>query len=103
MCARAAGGWPAGLPRDRSALLTDGMALSYLDRVGQRITCYGTHLGEFSGVRPTGEQVAFSSIEINRAGADGEFTEHWSSADVLGVLHCLSVAPELSPASAPKG
>jgi predicted ester cyclase len=79
------------------------MALAYLDRVGQRITCYGTHLGEFSGVRPTGEQVALSSIEINRAGADGKFTEHWSSTDVLGVLHCLSLAPELSPASAPKG
>ena len=56
------------------------------DRVVQRITCYGTHQGEFCGVRPTGEQVAFSSIEINRAAADGKFTEHWSSADLLGVL-----------------
>jgi hypothetical protein len=47
---------------------------------------------ELCGVRPTGEQVAFSSIEINRAGADGKFAEHWSSADLLGVLHRLGVA-----------
>jgi len=79
------------------------MALAYLDRVVQRITCYGTHLGEFSSVRPTGEQAAFASIEINRAGADGRFAEHWSSADLPGVLHLLRVAPELLPTSAPKG
>ena len=69
------------------------------DRVVQRITCYGTHQGEFSGVRPTGEQVAFSSIEINRAGADGKFAEHWSSADLLGVLHRLGSIAALPPAS----
>src|SRR5690349_10046719 len=73
------------------------------DQVVQRITCYGTHQGEFCGVRPTGEQVAFPSIEINRAGADGKFAEHWSSADLLGVLHRLSMAPAPSAASAPKG
>lgn len=96
--------WVAGwIATGSAAPITGGMALAYLDRVVQRITCYGTHLGEFSGVRPAGEQVALSSIEINRDGADGKFTEHWSSADLLGVLHRLSVTPELSPASAPKG
>jgi hypothetical protein len=96
--------WVAGwIATGSAALLTDGMALAYLDRVVQRITRYGTHLGEFSGVRPTGEQVALSSIEINWAGADGKFAGHWPSADLLGVLHRLSVTPQLSPASAPKG
>jgi predicted ester cyclase len=75
---------------DFHAIVEDEIAES--DRVVQRITCYGTHQGEFPGVRPTGEQIAFSSIEINRAGADGKFTEHWSSADLLGVLHRLGVA-----------
>jgi predicted ester cyclase len=79
------------------------MALAYLDRVGQRITCYGIHLGEFSGVRPTGEQVAFYSIEIKRDGADGKFTDHWSSADLLGVLYRLGVTPAPPFASAPRG
>ena len=63
---------------DFHAIVEDEIAEG--DRVVQRITCYGTHQGEFSGVRPTGQQVAFSSIEINRAGADGKFAEHWSSA-----------------------
>ena len=44
---------------------------------------------------PTGEQGAFSSIEINRAGADGKFVEQWSSADLLAVLY------RLGPAAAP--
>ena len=79
------------------------MTVAYLDRVVQRITCHGTHLGEFSSVRPTGEQVAFSSIEIKRDGADGKFTEHWSSADLLGVLYRLGVTPAPPFASAPRG
>ena len=97
-------GWLALTQRifpDFHAIVEDEIAEG--DRVVQRITCYGTHQGEFCGVRPTGEQVAFSSIEINRAGADGKFTEHWSSADLLGVLHRLGVAPAPPPASAPKG
>jgi hypothetical protein len=103
MCARAAR-WVAGwIAAGSAALLTGGMALACLDRVVKRITCYGSHLGEFSGVLPTGEQVAFSSIEINRAGADGKFTENWSSADLLGVLHRLGVTPAPPSASAPKG
>jgi SnoaL-like polyketide cyclase len=103
MCARAAR-WAAGwIAAGSVALITGGMALAYLDRVVQRITCYGTRLGEFCGGRPTGGQAAFASIEINRAGADGRFTGHWSWADLPGVLHRLGVAPELSPASAPKG
>jgi predicted ester cyclase len=97
-------GWLALTQRifpDFHAIVEDEIAEG--DRVVQRITCYGTHQGEFWGVLPTGEQVAFSSIEISRAGADGKFTEHWSSADLLGVLHRLSVAPAPPPASAPRG
>jgi hypothetical protein len=60
------------------------------DLVVQRITCYGTHQGEFSGIRPTGRPVAFQIIEISRAGADGKFAEHWSSADLPGVLRQLA-------------
>ena len=97
-------GWLALTQRifpDFHAIVEDEIAEG--DRVVQRITCYGTHQGEFCGVLPTGEQVAFSSIEINRARADGKFTEHWSSADLLGVLHRLGAAPARSPASAAEG
>ena len=76
-----------GIFPDFHAIVEDQIAEG--DRVMQRITCYGTHQGEFFGVRPTGELVSFSSIEIHRAGADGKFAEHWSSADLLAVLHRL--------------
>jgi len=85
---------------DFHAIVEDEIAEG--DRVVQRITCYGTHQGDFPGAGPDGEQVAFSSIEINRAGPDGKFAEHWSSADLLGVLDRLGVAPSPPPARAPK-
>jgi predicted ester cyclase len=75
---------------DFHAMVEDEIAEN--DRVVQRITCYGTHEGEFSGVRPTGRQVSFQIIEISRAGADGRFTEHWSSADLPGVLRQLAAS-----------
>lgn len=87
-------GWLAVMQRifpDFHAIVEDEIAEG--DRVVQRITCYGIHQGEFSGVRPTGKQVSFSSIEISRAGADGKFAERWSSADLLGVLHRLAAPP----------
>ena len=66
-------GWLALTQRifpDFHAIVEDEIAEG--DRVVQRITCYGTHQGEFCGVRPTGEQVTFPSIEINRAGSGRE-------------------------------
>jgi predicted ester cyclase len=83
-------GWLASTLRifpDFHAIVEDEIAEG--NQVVQRITCYGTHEGESSGVRPTGEQVTFQIIEINRAGADGKFVEHWSSADLPAVLHRL--------------
>ena len=59
------------------------------DRVVQRLTVRGTHRGELFGMAPTGRQVQFSAIDINRAGPDGRFVEHWSSVDLLGLLDQL--------------
>ena len=56
------------------------------DRVAQRVTVRGTHTGEFLGVPPTGRKVDFTVIDINRAGPDGRFVEHWSSVDLRGLL-----------------
>ena len=77
---------------DFHAIVEDEIAEG--DRVVQRITCYGTHQGEFSGVRPTGRPVSFQIIEISRAGADGRFAEHWSSADLPAVLRQLAGPPQ---------
>ena len=64
------------------------------DRVVQRVTVRGTHEGVFLGIPPTGRTVAFAAIDINRAGPDGRFVEHWSSADMLGLLQQLGALPD---------
>ena len=86
---------------DFHAIVEDEIAED--DLVVQRITCYGTHQGEFSGIRPTGRPVSFQIIEISRAGADGKFAEHWSSADLPGVLRQLAGPPRASGQAADFG
>jgi len=83
---------------DFHAIVEDEIAED--DRVVQRITCYGTHQGQFPGVQPTGQQVEFQLIEISRAGADGRIAEHWSSADLPSLLHQLATPPAAPPSAA---
>jgi len=73
---------------DFHAIVEDEIAEG--DRVVQRLTCYGTHQGLFSGIQPTGRQVEFQLIEISRAGPDGRITEHWSSSDLPSLLRRIS-------------
>lgn len=55
-------------------------------------TLHGTHLGEFMGIPPTGNQVSFDLIDIFNI-ADGKITAHWAVANMLGLLQQLGVAP----------
>jgi predicted ester cyclase len=42
---------------------------------------------------PTGKEVTFSSIEINRV-VDGKVEEHWVELDLLGLMQQLGALPE---------
>ncbi len=55
------------------------------DRVVTHLTSRGTHTGEFGGVLPTGRSVSLSTIRIDRL-QGGKIAEHWSVADVAGLL-----------------
>ena len=46
------------------------------DMLAARLTFRGTHHGEFQGIPPTGKEVTFSSIEIDRM-VGGKVQEHW--------------------------
>ncbi len=46
------------------------------EKVAARVAFHGTHRGEFQGIPPTGRQVAFTSIEVNRV-VGGKVEEHW--------------------------
>ncbi len=63
------------------------------DKVVARYTVRGTHRGDFQGIPPTGKEVAFSSIEIDRM-VDGKVQEHWFEMDLLGLMGQLGAIPE---------
>jgi hypothetical protein len=61
-------------------------------KVAARITFRAMHEGEFQGIPPTGQQVTFSSIELNRM-EGGKVAEHWVELDLLGRLQQLGAIP----------
>ena len=67
-------------------LLADG------DKVIERTTARATHTGEFNGIPPTGNQVAWTEIHIYRL-QDSKITELWSEIDLLGLLIQLGAIP----------
>jgi steroid delta-isomerase-like uncharacterized protein len=63
------------------------------EMVAARVAFHGTHRGEFQGIPPTGKEVAFSSIEVNRV-VGGKVEEHWVELDLLGLMQQLGAIPE---------
>ena len=55
------------------------------------VTCgvfKGTHKGELMGISPTGKQVQFSVVHIDRV-VDGKVVEHWGQADLFAMMQQL--------------
>lgn len=50
--------------------------------VVSRVTMRGTHLGEWMGIEPTGEQVEMTAVNIDRV-VDGRLVEHGGAANHL--------------------
>jgi predicted ester cyclase len=55
------------------------------DKVVTRKTIYGTQVGTFMGVAPSGEQVAINIIDIITL-KNGQYTEHWSIRDIQDMI-----------------
>ena len=51
------------------------------DKLVNRVTVRGTHLGEFQGIAPTGEEVEMRGISIFRFSPEGKVVETWESFD----------------------
>jgi predicted ester cyclase len=63
------------------------------DMVATLKTFSGTHKGEFMGIAPTGEHVAFDVFDMLRV-RDGRVVEHWNVEDSAGLMKQLgSPAP----------
>lgn len=77
---------------DLYAIVEDEIAEG--DRVVQRLTLAGTHLGPFLAIPPTGRRVTWQLVAIQRLGHDGKLAEHWSSWDHHGLLRQLGALPD---------
>ncbi len=59
------------------------------DRVATHLVTRARHTGEFAGITPTGRRVSVMTIRVDRFAGD-KITEHWSVADVAGLLTQLT-------------
>ena len=66
------------------------------DKVATRVTFQGTHRGEFRGAAPTGKEVRYSGIAIDRI-VDGKVVEMWHIADTLALLRQIGALPSPQP------
>jgi predicted ester cyclase len=57
---------------------------------------YGTHLGTFLGMEPTGREIHFETVDAMRV-RDGKITEHWGVANLLSLMTQLGAVPLLGP------
>ena len=64
------------------------------DKVVTRYTASGTHQGEFFGVRPTGNRIEMSGIQIDRFDESGKMVEEWPEYDLLGAMRQVGAVPE---------
>lgn len=60
------------------------------DKVVTRGIFSGTHQGELMGIPPTGKQVTFSVVHIDRV-VNGEIVEHWGQGDTLALMRQLGI------------
>lgn len=67
------------------------------DRVMVQWTFYGTHQGEYFGLPPTNNRVAYSGINIFRIDKE-KIAEVWDISDRLWLWQQLGVLPEINEA-----
>ena len=64
--------------------------------VANRFVFYGTHQGEFMGVAPTGREVRFTGLSIDRV-VDGKIVENWIEGDLEDLLRQIGAVVRAAP------
>ena len=62
------------------------------DKVATRWTARATHRGPLMGIPPSGREVTFAGIFIDRI-EGGKCMEHWGAIDRLGLMEQLGAVP----------
>jgi steroid delta-isomerase-like uncharacterized protein len=69
------------------------------DRVAVRWEARGTHRGDFMGVAPTGKQLSFRGIQMQRI-VNGRIAEEWAGFNTLGALQEIGAVPPVGQMAA---
>jgi steroid delta-isomerase-like uncharacterized protein len=70
------------------------------DKVALRWVSRGTHKGDLMGIAPTGKQVTFRGIQMQRI-SKGKIEEEWAGFNTLGALQEIGAVPQFGqPAAA---
>jgi steroid delta-isomerase-like uncharacterized protein len=92
--------YPARMQAIRSAFpdhhLTIEDQVAEGDKVVTRVTFHGTHQGQFNGIAPTGKQVEWSGIAMDRI-AGGKVVEMWHVQNTTGLLQQIGATPPPAP------
>ena len=62
------------------------------DKVALRWVSRGTHQGDLMGIAPTGKQVTFRGIQMQRI-SEGKIEEEWAGFNTLGALQEIGAVP----------
>ncbi len=76
---------------------TNEIQLAEGDLVANRFVFYGTHRGEFMGIAPTGRDVTFEGLSLDRV-VDGKIVEIWFGWEPEAVLEQIGAVLRAEPA-----
>jgi len=63
------------------------------DKSVARVTCTGTHKGNFMGIPATNKRVTMKLIDIMQFNSAGLVCAHWGVSDMLGLMQQLGAVP----------
>jgi predicted ester cyclase len=76
---------------------TNEIQIAEGDLVANRFVFHGTHRGEFMGIAPTGREVTFEGLSLDRV-VDGKIVENWVEMDLEVILEQLGAVVRAEPA-----
>jgi predicted ester cyclase len=75
---------------------TNEIQIAEGNMVANRFVFYGTHQGEFMGIAPTGREVRFTGLVIDRV-VDGKIVENWIEGDLEDLLWQVGAVLRAAP------
>ena len=75
---------------------TNEIQIAEGDLVANRFVFHGTHRAEFMGISPTGREVTFEGLALDRV-VDGKIVENWVEMDLEVILKQIGAVVRAEP------